>query len=580
MYKYIKRLSILVIVLNIVTTSFSQAKRQTKDTINTETVNVVKPYTPKISDAFKVKEIPSLDDDVTASKKAIKYNIFSIPVASIFTPAKAKAAQVDKAKKEKLFDNYASFGVGTFTSVLGEVYLNKEINRNESVGGYVNHHSSQGGVEDVFLDNDFSDTKLNINYARKSRDFAWNIDAGARHQSYNWYGLPENVFNETEIASIDPQHTFFTFDFGGELQFEDKLINSGSIRFRRFADNSDSGENRFVMKTNIDIPINRDESLNTNFKIDYIDGTFDRSFLALQEVNYGNFTANVNSSYQIIQDDLTVNLGASISYLNDSESGDNDFFIYPKITASYRLVDEILIAYGGVEGELIQNSYYDFANENLFVSPTLFIRPTDQQYNGYIGLKGKLSNTTSYNVRGNYYSENNKALFLANPALIGAVEDFQFGNSFGVVYDDITTFSVFGEINVDVNRNFSLGIKAEYFTYNTDDQEEAWNLPDFKASLFLDYQIDEHWFAGANLFYTGERFDQSFVTGPLINSVPVTTVLESFFDANAHLGYRINSQWSVYAKANNLANQEYDRWLNFPVQGIQFLAGTTYKFDF
>jgi hypothetical protein len=36
----------------------------------------------------------------------------------------------------------------------------------------------------------------------------------------------------------------------------------------------------------------------------------------------------------------------------------------------------------------------------------------------------------------------------------------------------------------------------------------------------------------------------------------------------------------VYAKANNIANQDYKRWMNFQVQGLQFLAGTTYKFDF
>ncbi|MEZ4781180.1 MAG: hypothetical protein R2816_06285 [Flavobacteriaceae bacterium] len=59
------------------------------------------------------------------------------------------------------------------------------------------------------------------------------------------------------------------------------------------------------------------------------------------------------------------------------------------------------------------------------------------------------------------------------------------GNSFGVVYDDVNTFSLFGEINVDVNRNFNLGIKAEYFTYNTEDEEKAWNMPDFEASLYL-----------------------------------------------------------------------------------------------
>ncbi|MBO6631939.1 MAG: TonB-dependent receptor, partial [Psychroserpens sp.] len=92
-------------------------------------VNVIKPYTPTISDAFKIKETAQLNDSVNTKKKDIRYNIFSIPVASTFTPAKGKAAAVDKEKPVKLYDNYASLGVGSYTTILGEVYLNHAISR-------------------------------------------------------------------------------------------------------------------------------------------------------------------------------------------------------------------------------------------------------------------------------------------------------------------------------------------------------------------------------------------------------------------------------------------------------------------
>jgi len=575
MLKLIKNI-IMVILVFCVTQVFSQNRKQTKDTINTEVVNVVKPYTPKISDAFKVKEIPSIDDEVTATKKEIKYNIFSIPVASTFTPSKGKAADVDKAKKAKLYDNYASIGVGSYTSILGEIYLNHAINRSESVGGYISHHSSQGGIDNLLLDDAFSNTKINVNYARMLSDYSWNVDANYQHQVFNWYGLPQG---QTLAVAINPQHKFFTFDFTGEIKFDNKLINSGSMRFRRFADDFDSGENRFVFKTNFDIPL-RNGKLNTSIKLDYLGGAFDRRFFGTNELKYGNFQIGVSPSYQIIEGDFTINLGVSAYYLNDTEGSKNKFFIYPKLTVSYKMVDEILIAYGGIEGDLIQNSYYDFAKENPFVSPTLSVKPTDQQYDAYVGLKGKLSNTMSYNIRGNYYADRDKALFKANPVLLIEDEPYQNGNSYDVVYDDVTTFSVFGEINIDINRNFNLGIKAEYFTYSTDDESEAWNLPDFKASLFMDFQIDEHWFAGASLYYTGERKDQLDIIHPFIPITPITITLESYFDANAHLGYRINDRWTTYIKANNIANQDYKRWLNYPVQGIQFLAGITYKFDF
>ena len=577
MYKVKK--SLIVTAVFITSVAFSQDRKQTNDTINTEVVNVVKPYTPKISDAFKIKEIPSIDDEETTSRKEVKYNIFSIPVASTFTPAKGKAANVDKAKKETLYDNFLSFGAGTYTTLLGELYLNHAINRTESVGGYVSHHSSQGGIDGVILDDAFSNSKVNINYSRKLRDYSWTVDAGFQHQGFNWYGVPQPLFDDMSVETIDPKHKFFTFNFGGKVEFDDMIINDAAIRFERFADDYDSGENHFIAKTNFDVPLS-DGEINATVKLDYLSGGFDRMYFSTDELKYGNFNIGVVPSYQLKQDDLTVNLGVSAYYLNDTEAGKNKFYIYPNFTASYRLVNDILIAYAGIEGDLIQNTYRNFAHTNPFVSPTLVVAPTDQQYDTYIGLKGKLSNNMSYNFRGNYIAANDQALFRSNPVLLGGDQNFQHGNSFGIVYDDVSTFSVFGELNVDVNRNFNLGLKAEYFTYSTDNEAEAWNLPDFKASLFFDYQIDEHWFAGANLYYVGERKDLFEIIDPFLPSTMSVVTLDSYFDANAHLGYRINDRWSVYAKANNIANQDYNRWLNYPVQGIQLLGGATYKFDF
>ena len=222
MSKYLKKLLIITVSLSV---SISFAQERENDTISTDVVNVVKPYAPTISDAFKVKETPTLDDEETSTKKDVKYNIFSIPVASTFTPAKGKAADVDKAEKELLFDNYASIGFGTYTSVLGELYLNHALNRTESVGGYINHHSSQGGIENLLLDDAFSDSKLNINYKKSLRDFSWNVEAGYQHQMYNWYGLNQNVFDQAYADDINPKHTFGTFRFGGEINFDNTFIN-------------------------------------------------------------------------------------------------------------------------------------------------------------------------------------------------------------------------------------------------------------------------------------------------------------------------------------------------------------------
>jgi hypothetical protein len=575
MRKHIKNILLTVFTFSAALV-FSQKK--TNDTINTGVIDVVKPYAPTISDAFKVKEIPTLDDETTQSKKEIKYNIFSFPVASTFTPAKGKAAVVEKSKPVKLYDNYATLGVGTYTTILGEVYLNHAISRTESVGGYVSHHSSEGGIEGLSFNDNFTNSKANVHYASRLRDLAWNVEAGFQYQNYNWYGVPQSQIAIAQTNGIEVNHSFFDAHFGGDITFEDTYINTGSFFFRRFGDNQGSGENNFVVKTKVDVPIN-DVEISTNVVIDYLSGSFDRSYSSNNELKYGNFQLGISPTYQLKQDDLTLNLGVSLFYLRDNVASESKIYLYPNITGTYRLVNDVLIAYGGIQGDLIQNTYYGFANENTFVSPTLEVRPTDQLYNAYVGLKGKLSSNMSYNISGRYLADRSKALFRNNEITLTS-ENYTYGNSFGVVYDDVKTFGVAGEINVDVNRNFKLGLKAETFSYTTDDEAEAWNLPDFRGSLFLDYQINEQWFAGANLFYVGERKDQFFLNDGLTATTPFTVTLGSYFDANAHVGYHINEQLSVFAKANNIANEGYQKWQNFPVQSIQFLAGATYKFDF
>ena len=143
---YLSLLFILAVVFYGPEMEAQNSQTRVQDSIDTQVVTIVKPYTPKISDAFKLKQAPSImvSED---SQKSIKYTIFSIPVASTFTPAKGNSIGVKKFKKEKLFQNYTSIGLGNYGTVLGNLYLNHKIGRGETLGGYVEHHSSQGGID-------------------------------------------------------------------------------------------------------------------------------------------------------------------------------------------------------------------------------------------------------------------------------------------------------------------------------------------------------------------------------------------------------------------------------------------------
>ncbi len=587
-----KKLNIIAMVLVVfgIQFSFTQVK---DENIGSEVVNIVKPYTPTISDAFKVKETPVLEDEEEQKKEPIQYNIFSFPVASTFTPAKGKAAGVDKTEKEKLYNNYATLGFGNYPTINAELFITQNLSRSNYVGGMLRHLSSQGGIKDLVLDDKFYNTSLDVTYGVRERDMSWNVDLGVKNQIYNWYGLPTEsiVFDDATIAGIDSKQTYNTIALGGKMSIKDGVFRDASMQFKRFSDGFDSGENRFFIKPNFDFDV-MNQKVKADFVVDYVGGSFERRIDVINSpFTYSSLNFGMSPSILYQKDDLSVQFGASIFYSiykRDviGESKDKkSIYIYPNIKASYKLVGDILVAYAGAEGGLEQNSYADFVDQNPFVSPTLFIAPTDNQFDIYIGLKGKLANSVAFNVRASNKNQANRALFLNNrfDVISTNTEGYAYGNSFGVVYDDLNTLSIFGELKADFSKNVTFGINGTYNNYSTDTQAEAWNLPQLKIGSTVDFDINEKWYAGANVFFVGERKDiitKQELIFPLPSYVQETITLDSFFDLNAHVGYKYNARLTAFLKGNNLANQQYNRWANFPVQGIQVLLGANYKFDF
>ena len=575
-----RRVLSLVSILFLTTITL---QAQEKENLGTEVVNIVKPYSPTISDAFKVKEVPVINDSTSMDKKEVQYSIFSVPVASTFTPAKGKATTVEKAKKIKLYDNYATVGVGNYLNVLAELYSNFEISRTDNFGVYFKHNSSQGGIKDLRLDDKFYDTKLEGNYSSRQKDMTFGIKAGVEHQLYNWYGLSSFYTRASDevINAIDSKHSYFSGFTEGLLEVEDSYFEKATASIRYLGDSFSSSE--FNIKANsvfgfdvLDFPVN------IGVNLDYLNGKFDRNYLNTSELKYSFLNFGVAPSVDYINEDLSVKVGFEAVVSLDSENSDADIYIYPNVEISYRLVDEILIAYGGVDGGLKQNTYYSFKEENPFVSPTLFITPTHQQYYGFAGLKGKLTSTLTYNVKASYGNEKDKALFVSNyeKQLVSGLEGYEYGNSFSIVSTDVSTLAVFGELNLELSKNFSIGINGTFNNYDVSKQPEAWNLPMMEASLFSSFNITEKFYGGASLFFVGERKD-FFVSenGPFGNIISEQITLDNYIDANVHLGYRFNEQVSFFIKGSNLIGDNYQRWANYPVQGIQVLGGASYKFD-
>jgi hypothetical protein len=326
-----------------------------------------------------------------------------------------------------------------------------------------------------------------------------------------------------------------------------------------------------------------EEAIKTKVFVDYVDGSFKKDYLGTNtaDIQYGFTNLGIVPSFVMRRDDWTIDIGAGLVYSMGKDNSSNKFYVYPAVTASYNLVSDLMVFYAGAIGNLEQNTYKDFVDGNPYLSPTLEIKPTNEMYDFHIGLKGKLASTVSYDVKASFLQDENKALFKSNDYNEKNTNaNYAFGNSFQVVYDDMSIMHLYGEIKADLAKGVTVEADATISSYSNKYQLEAWNLPTIQLNSRVDFMITDKWFAGVNLFYVGERKDQQINTDIVYVTAPGPITLDGYMDLNANIRYKHNERFSAFLKANNILNNENQKWMNFPAQGFQVMLGGNYKFDF
>ena len=569
----------LIIALALMLSMYSYAQKKEKEGLPSEEINVVKPFSPTVSKANKINIKPEIDSIDLGLKKDIDYSINSIPVASTFAPAKGKAKTLKRVPKERFYQNFISAGYGNYSTPIIEVFAHSNSSNSNDFGGFFNLHSSGGGIDDVILDDNFTDARLDLYYKQSERYFDWKVKGGYDHLSTNWYGLSESInYSEAVINSIAEKQSYNEVYLGGNIEYFESLIHKGDVDIYQFWDKFNSKETFANILGVIDFPIG-EELIYTEMELSFLSGKFENDFLQTDELKYTYFNLGLSPNFELLRDDLTLNIGIRLYYsISDSFDG-SKFYAYPNITGSYNISEESLIAYAGVVGDLQQNSYRDFVEKNPFVSPTLYIQRTNQQFNGYAGIKGLLNSKIRFNLKAGYISEKDKPLFKLNPSLTDGSNEvdkgYEAANSFQVVYDDVNTIHFHGELVFDLFKEFQFGGNLDFNSYSLNAEEYAWNLPLVTATLLAKY-TRERWSARADLYFSSDRKDELAI-------IPTSTqgiTNSAYLDLNLSGMYRLSDKFDVFLNLNNILNQNYQEYSNFKVQGFQVFAGVKYKFDF
>lgn len=562
-----------------------------KDTVKTEVVEVITSYNPEIADANKIKKNPTIILSDKNKKKKLTYSIFSAPVASTFIPKSGVVKGIDVGVKERMYNNYAALGFGNYKSSYAELYIHNYTRFQGEYGISAKYDISQNNLDNTLLDSNFSNLLASLFYKREERYFDWKVTLNTKQNSYNWYGLQENVFVPSIINNIEENQKYSYFNATGEIDFLDAYLDKSTLSVSYFFDDYSSSEFLINLDTDFDLPIDfisrRLNNLQLGLGIEYLGGSFATDYDNQNEVNYSIFTVNINPQYKDTFGGFSMKIGTKLFASFDGENDVNHFLVYPDVKLQQAIIQEKLNVYAGIFGDFHTNTYKKFSEENPFISPTQFITQTAEKYNVFAGLNGVINNDLSFNVSASIKEEEDKALFVRNNSKSSGVNNnvngvtlkgYEYGNSFFILYDDVKTTSFFAELEYDLTKRITLATNFQFDSFTMETQTAAWNLPTIQGSFTGAYKSNK-WYATTNIFYVGERKDVLY-TSTFPSTLNNVQNLEAYIDVNLNGGYHFNDKFSTFLRLNNILNADYQRFANFNVQGFQVLGGITYKFDF
>jgi hypothetical protein len=160
----------------------------------------------------------------------------------------------------------------------------------------------------------------------------------------------------------------------------------------------------------------------------------------------------------------------------------------------------------------------------------------------------------------------NQPLFINDTSLAGD------GKSFQVVYANLKVLNLGGEIAYNVEEKLSVitSLNFNQFT-GLEGQKKAWGMLPLEFNTAVRYQvIKDLWLKGDLFAWDGPRY---------LRKDGNDGKLKGAFDLNAGLEFKVKKNISVWTQFNNIFNQEYQRWNQYPVYGFNFVGGVIFSFD-
>ncbi len=450
------------------------------------------------------------------------------PVSRTIAPI---AVKMD-APLPRLYAGHARAGFGLYASPLLEVHLGDTRSRQGSWGLSMQHRSSSGstGKGDIGVDEGWSKNAVNGYLRRFVKRSSVTASAFLERDTWGLHGLDLSRADSDLFSPPNERQNYGRMGATVRLQNHErdssKVHRNLALAYSRLSMGIPPVPGNLAQPEILQSP-GRENLVEATGKLHtYRDGArYDLDFEAhltgsqlnaagdstAAQVNRSTALVGVRPSVTKERGVYMVKAGAGLWV---DARGNQAFHFYPMAEVRFRLLDDVFVPYGGVDGGMQRNAFHDLVDQNPFF---------DGAYNaGSTALRGALSNTNrALELYGGLRGKLTRDLAFNAQARTTRFREFQYwvneagidsaGQRFSTTSDSLTVASVIGEASYRGQGPLELSARVEFHTYGTGGQPHAWYQPRTRFSASGKWNLEELLFLELGLDIIGARYAPSRV---------------------------------------------------------------------
>lgn len=523
-----------------------QAIGQTQDSLDRIEVVTYTRYSPVLTSARKLTTVPVFE---TPEVKLPTFDYvlpeFRYTVTPTYRPAKAAEIQTDRS--QEVNDNYFKLGGGNYLSGLAEIHLHNKQSEKYDFGGFARHFSSNASDP---ANADFSDNLLGIFGTKTTRKGALNGSLNYERHVVHYYAAADSL----ELTKRQTNQIFN--DVNGKVGWQSNPSRRGlgfSTSLEGFGFSTlRQNEQDFRLNLNPFLEFRRAGRADLKAAVEY-------TALSFGDSSLNRFFVHIDPSYTFTVKKFDIHAGIQTVLAGTGSS--SSFYVFPDIEVKHYIVPERMKAYLRLGGGLDKNQLRQLSYKNPFIADYVDIRNTINQFEFATGIKGALAKKVDYLIGVNYKTLSDLPLFLSDTTEL---------RRFNTVYDKVGILSFQTGMGVRLNEKFFLQWAGHFYTYNTDAETNAWQLPDYDIDINLRYTLGKKLHMRFQSYIIGERYQFDHESGKAIKLKPVG-------DINLLTEYRYSKYLAFFLNVNNIGNARYQKWYAYPSYGINVLGGVSFS---